>query len=122
MPTSNDLTPLQPILSPQPPDNHHTPSRRLFWWFIHHFGNPLLSLVCVYMGVLNTVILPPTFLAILNHVATSNIQLTLLAALPIAIIVWRKRAYAEWCAMAHAPLGERMLTAVSIGVIWGLHR
>lgn len=89
---------------------------------LRHFADPFLCLVCVYIGVLNTTVLPPTFLTGLSQYQANSLRFSLLAALPIAIIVWRKRAYAEWCATPDCPLGERVLTAISIGIVWGLYR
>ena len=124
MASTNHHSSVQPKPSSAPPNKRRFLPiiRRLVRWIIHHFAEPCLSFICVYVGVLGTAILPRTLLPFPIQLPTNSFQITLIAALPVALIVWRKRAYVEWCATAHTSLGERMLTAISTGIVWGFNR
>lgn len=87
-------------------------------WMLHEFVGPSCCFLCVYLGVLSTALLPVTLLAHLAVAPRLSVVVSPLAALPLAIHVFDRRAYMRWRAGCRAQLGARLLRACGDGVIW----
>lgn len=82
-------------------------------WCGREFGAPVLCFICVYIGVLSTMLLPGVLVP-----ATDGIVLSPVAALPLAILVVDIRAYKRWHGSKQTRMGIRMLRACSDGITW----
>jgi hypothetical protein len=92
-------------------------SRRAGAWAVRELGSLSLCVVCVYLGIMSTLWLPPTLLLLVGGSVTPG-HITWLMAIPITIVVCDRRAYGRWRSSHRAPLGVRMLRALSDGVTW----
>jgi hypothetical protein len=86
-------------------------------WAAHELGEPALCFACVYAGVLSITLLPGGLLALLYG---PGLLISPLAALPLALRVFDRRAYARWRAGRRGALLARMLRACSDGVNLGM--
>jgi hypothetical protein len=89
-------------------------------WSVREFGEPLICLFCVYLGVLSTSFLPATLLLRLSPAALVGLIFSPLAAFAITARVFDIRAYRRWRSGGRSRLGVRVLRAYSDGLIWAM--
>lgn len=94
--------------------------RRVGAWARRELGDALLCAVSVYLGVLSSTLLPAGALALLPwpELPVAGLVLSPLAAIPLAARVFDTRGWPRWQAGRRAPLGVRVLRALSDGVLW----
>ena len=92
--------------------------QRVSVWILWNFGEPLLCFICVYLGVISTMMLPTPGLSLLGVPSSISAMFSPIAAFPFAARTFDKRAYDHWRKARKIPLGVRMVRAYSDGVTW----
>lgn len=87
-------------------------------WAWREFGDPLLCMLCTYVGVLSASTCPLAMLAYIYPSAVIGVALSPLAAWIVATLVFDCRAYQRWQNGRRHRLGVRLLRSYSDGLLW----
>lgn len=92
--------------------------RRWGAWGFREFGDTMACLLCVYLGVLTTMVVPSSASLLVGAPGQLTLTIASFVALPMALEITHNKGIKKWRSSS-GRLGEKMLAAITLGITWG---